>query len=293
MPVVHTSSLSKRYGQLAALADCNLTVEAGEVFGLLGPNGAGKSTLIRILMGFLRPTAGSASVDGYDCRRQSLDVRRRVAYLPGEVRLFYAYRGDQVLNLLAQLHPGGCHRRALDLASRLDLDLSRRVSACSSGMRQKLALAAVFSIDAPVLILDEPTTHLDPTARHQVSELVNEARAAGRTVLFSSHVISEVEQVSQRVAVLRKGELVHTEDIAQLRRKHRIRAQVDASVSPPPESLAAGIENFQQQNGTLQLDVAGELPPLFGWLATLPIREVQIEPVGLKTVYDRYHMSPE
>jgi ABC-2 type transport system ATP-binding protein len=202
---VETCELTKRYGQLAALRDCTLAVERGEVFGLLGPNGAGKTTLLRLLLGYLRPTAGSARIGGLDCERQSVAVRRQVAYLPAEASIFPHLRGRDALAFFAEIRPGGDLRRALVLAERLELDLSRRVSYMSTGMKQKLALAATLAADTPLLILDEPTANLDPTVRRAVLALVAEARTAGKTVMFSSHVLSEVEEVCDRVVILRAG----------------------------------------------------------------------------------------
>jgi ABC-2 type transport system ATP-binding protein len=155
-------------------------------------------------------------------------------------------------------------------------------------MRQKLALATVLSVAAPLVILDEPTSSLDPTARQVVLELVREARAAGRTVIFSSHVLSEVEAVCDRVAVLRRGHLVHTQVMSQLRLRHRIRAVLRGPLGEPPPQLAH-VEIARGQDGQIQIETPDELSPLLGWLAGLPLSEVRIEPVGLQAVYDRFH----
>ncbi len=285
---VETSGLTKRYAALTALADCRLTVERGEVFGLLGPNGAGKSTLIRLLMGFLRPTSGEARIEGLDCRHDSLAVRSRVAYLPGDVRLFRTMTGAGVLEFLSRLHPAGNLQRAIGVARRLDLDLSRRVTASSSGMRQKVALAATLSVDTPVVILDEPTTHLDPTARREVLALVREAKQAGKTVVFSSHVMSEVEDACDRVAILRAGQLVHMQPIGSLRRQHRIRARLSGPLGEVPERVREHAQ-VVAAGEVLEVIVSGELCELLGWLAMLPLADLQIEPLGLKAVYDQYH----
>jgi ABC-2 type transport system ATP-binding protein len=285
---VETHGLSKRYPTVTALADCGLSVTRGEVFGLLGPNGAGKSTLIRLLLGFLSPTSGEARIEGFDCRSDSLAVRSRVAYLPGDVRLFRTMTGRGVLEFLSRLHPAGNLARAVEVARRLDLDLSRRVTASSSGMRQKVALAATLAIDAPVVILDEPTTHLDPTARREVLALVREARQAGRTVVFSSHVMSEVEEACDRVAILRAGRLVHTQAIEALRRQHRIQARLDGPLGEVPAQVREHAQ-VTSTGSVLDIVVSGELRELLGWLATLPLADLQIEPLGLKIVYDEYH----
>ncbi|QGJ69398.1 Phosphonate-transporting ATPase [Planctomycetales bacterium 10988] len=290
-PIVQTHQLTKRYGNFTALDHCNLEVDRGEVFGLLGPNGAGKTTLIRTMLGYIQPTAGEAFLDGLHCHRQTLEVHRRVAYLPGEVRLFRRMRGRDVLQFLTQLRADGNVERAYRIADRLDTDLSRRVAQCSSGMRQKLGLAAVFALDTPLLILDEPTTHLDPTARNEVVQLVREAHDRGQTVLFSSHVLSEVEAVSHRTVVLRRGKLVHIQKMDELRKQHRISAQFSGELPPLPDSLD-GVSGWQTRTeGAFVLDVRGDLTPLLGWLATLPIKQISIQPLGLASVYERYHAS--
>jgi ABC-2 type transport system ATP-binding protein len=287
--IVETQQLTKTYGKLAALSDCSLGVEAGEVYGLLGPNGAGKTTLIRLLMGYLRPTAGRASVGGCDCERQSVAVRRLVAYLPAEASMFPQMNGRDALAFFAQIRSGGDIHRSLSLARRLELDLTRRVSFMSTGMKQKLALAATLAADTPIYILDEPTANLDPTVRRAVLGLVAEARAAGKTVLFSSHVLSEVEEVCDRVVILRAGRLVHTQVMHELRTQHRIVAQLRGQLPPIPEQFNGQLVVAQSGPGDVVLQTPGELAPLLGWLATLPLADVRIEPVGLRAVYDRYH----
>ena len=287
---VETHSLTKRYGSFTALGDFTFHVERGEVVGLLGPNGAGKTTLLRLLMGFLRPTSGSGRIDGLDCYRQAVEVHRRVAYLPGEARLFRTMRAREIVDFFTAVRRDGSRSRAVALAAdRFGLDLSRPVAAMSTGMRQKLALAVTLAVDTPLVILDEPTSNLDPTVRADVGQLVAEAKAAGRTVIFSSHVISEVEQVCDRVLILRRGSLVHTQLVAELRRKHRIRAQLTGALPPVPTSFNGHVEVSTGSAGDLVIETPGELSGLLGWLATLPLAEVQIEPVGLRALYDQYH----
>jgi ABC-2 type transport system ATP-binding protein len=284
-------SLGKRYGNVAALDDCSLSVARGEVYGLLGPNGAGKTTLIRLLLGFLRPTHGQALIDGRDTYRDSVRVRQIVAYLPGEVRLFRTMPGRDVLRFFADSRSNGDFQRSLALAARLQLDLSRRVAFMSTGMRQKLALSAALAADTPLFILDEPTSYLDPSMRATVTEIVREAKQQGKTILFSSHVLSEVEEVSDRVAILSQGRLVHTQNMSELRRQHRIRATLQGALPPPPDSLRNQISSMVESGGNLTLDTFGELAPLLGWLATLPVAEMRVEPIGLRAVYDRYHAN--
>jgi len=288
--IVETKSLTKRYGAVTALADCSLGVERGEVFGLLGPNGAGKTTLLRLLVGYLRPTAGSAQIAGLDCERQSLAVRRQVAYLPAEAAIFPQMRGRDALKFFADIR-GGNPAKSLALAGRLELDVSRRVAYMSTGMKHKLALAATLAADTPTYILDEPTSSLDPTVRATVLDLVTEARASAKTVIFSSHVLSEVEQVCDRVVILRAGQLVHTQPMAELRQRHRIVASLTAPLPPIPESMRGLVLLASSTQTEAVLETSGELAPLLHWLATLPLAEIRIEPLGLRTIYDRFHSN--
>jgi ABC-2 type transport system ATP-binding protein len=287
--IVETHVLTKNYRQLAALADCTLSVNRGEVFGLLGPNGSGKTTLLRLLMGFLRPTRGRATIDGRDCYRDSVAVHAGVSYLPGDVRLVRSMRGHDLLMFFAGLRGQRNAERSAQLAERLGLDLSRKVAQMSTGMRQKLALASVLAVDAPLLILDEPTSNLDPTVRSTVLALIAEARAAGRTVIFSSHVLSEIERVADRVVILRSGRLVHDQAMTEIRRRHRIHARLTATLPPVPENLASQLAVSSNALSRVTIDAPADLAPLLGWLATLPLAEVHIVPVGLQAVYEEYH----
>ena len=289
--IVVTRKLTKSYGAVTALDSCSLSVQGGEVFGLLGPNGAGKTTLIRLLLGFLNPTAGEATIGGLDCHRQSLAVRSQVSYLPAEASLFPNMRGQDVLQFFCDVRPGGSWRRYLDCAQRLELvELKRRVSYMSTGMKQKLALAAALAADVPLYILDEPTANLDPSVRGTVLAMVADLRKQGRTVMFSSHVLPEVEEACDRVVILRAGQLVHTQVVAELRSQHRILADLTGPMPAIPPGVGK-VTTVWQQNGRVVLETPGELAPILGWLATLPLADVRIEPVGLRAVYERFHVG--
>lgn len=292
-PLVVVEDLTKAYGDFFALRNCNLSIPTGQVFGLLGPNGAGKSTLIRLLLGFLRPTAGRAAIGGFDCYRQRVAAHRLLSYLPGDPRLFRTMNGRQVLKFFSQVRPDCDYQRALRIAARLDLNLSRWVLLMSTGMRQKLALAAVLAVEQPLLVLDEPTTNLDPTVRGVVLEMIREAQTAGRTVIFSSHVLSEIEEVCDRVVILRQGQLVHDQSIRDLMKQHRVIAVATAPLPSPPPELAANISirNLDQQR--IQIDSPDSLHSLLRWLSDCPLRDVQIQPIGLRAIYDRFHSEGE
>ena len=287
--MLETQSLTKRYGSFLALDNCSLKVSRGEVFGLLGPNGAGKTTLIRLILGYLKPSGGQALVDGLDCFGQSLQVRRRLAYLPAEAKLFRRMRGADVLRFFAAVRDDPEDlTRAIRLAERFDLDTSRRVALMSTGMRQKLALASTLAHDTPLLILDEPTANLDPNVRREVMQVVTEQCASGRTILISSHVLSEVEQACDRVVILRRGKTVYLQDMAKLRQRHRVVGRADVlDFSIPPE--LQGKVDVAQRDSQVFVETFVDIADVLPWLATLNLRDVMIEPYGLRSVYDRYH----
>ena len=291
--IVQTNSLCKRYGSLTALEDCSFTVTRGEVFGLLGPNGAGKTTLIRLLMGFLKPSDGSATIEDLDCYRDCVQVHQMVSYLPGDARLFRTMRGKDVLSFFAQVRSDSDIDRAKKIADRLELDLSRWVGFMSTGMRQKLALSVVLAVDAPLLILDEPTANLDPNVRGEIMTMVAEAKAAGKTVLFSSHVLSEVEDVCDRVGVLRGGRLAHIQSMDHLKRQHRITALTKSELPAIPEELKNQISIMHLDDDRIQIETPGELSVILHWLASASLQDVYVQPVGLRSVYDQYHREPE
>jgi ABC-2 type transport system ATP-binding protein len=285
--LLRTEHLTKDYGRSRALDDLNLTIEHGEVFGLLGPNGSGKTTALRLLLGFLRPTAGHAWIEGYECWRDSLAVRRRVAYLPGELRLYENMTGRQLIHFLGRLR-GQTVREDLDvLARRFDIDLDRALTQLSSGMKRKVALLQVLVPRTPLVIMDEPTNALDPTMRDELLEQVREAHKRGQTVLFSSHVLSEVEDVCDRVAILHRGRLAHVQVLSELREGRLIQARVlgDGAALTP----LAGLHVRDRHHDWLALEYIGPLPQLLAWLAQQPLADLRMEPLGLKAVYRRYH----
>jgi ABC-2 type transport system ATP-binding protein len=288
--MISTVGLTKRYGAVDALTDVTLEVNAGEVFGLLGPNGSGKTTMIRLILGLLRPTAGRARVSGHDCWAQSLKVRDLVSYLPGELRMPGSMSGYALLRFLSDLRGGQSLDRAVSIAERLmGLDLSRRIRGYSTGMKQKLALAQAFADPVDVLILDEPTSALDPSARGDVLALVREAKATGQTVIFSGHVLSEVEEVADRVGIMRRGRLMIIEDMHARRSLRMLLVRFGGAVPTRfPESLGLSIRDRPSPD-VLLLEHLGPIGPLLGWLAHETISDVAIGTEDLRTLYDRFH----
>ena len=206
---VRTSALTKDYGSGHGLFDLDLQISPQEVFGYLGPNGSGKTTTIRLLMGMIRPTRGSAYIFGLDCVRDSADVKRRVGYLPGDVPQFGSLHGGEIVAYLGGMRGGVDQRQVRAIAERFDLDLNRRFREYSSGNKQKLGILLAFMHEPDLLILDEPTSGLDPLNQQEFYNLLREAQKRGATVFLSSHVLSEVEHVCDRVGILRSGKLIH------------------------------------------------------------------------------------
>ncbi|HEY1378917.1 MAG TPA: ABC transporter ATP-binding protein [Gemmataceae bacterium] len=287
-PLLLTENLTKDYGPLRALDALSLRLDPGEVFGLLGPNGSGKSTALRLLLGFLRPTAGRAAIAGHNCWRDGVAARRHVAYLPGELRLYESMTGRQIVQFLARLRGIPVAGDADILAKRFDIDLSRPLVQLSSGMKRKVALLSVLLPRVPLLILDEPTNTLDPTMRDELLAQLREARGRGQTVLFSSHVLAEVEQVCDRVGILQRGKLVHLQSIADLNAEERL-IQVRFRSPPGPWPDLPGLEPLTVTDTDARLTHRGPLAPLLDWLGQQPVADLRIEPLGLAGVYARYH----
>jgi ABC-2 type transport system ATP-binding protein len=242
---------------------------------------------LRLLLGFLRPTTGHAWIEGNECWQDSLAVRQRVAYLPGELRLYERMSGRQLILFLSNLRGQAMGTELDTLAQRFDIDLDRPLIQLSSGMKRKVALLHVLVPRTPLVIMDEPTNTLDPTMREELLLQVREARARGQTVLFSSHVLSEVEDVCDRVAILQRGRLAHLQIMAELREGRLIHARIQNALNSLP--TLAGLRVRSQHQDWLTLEYTGPLPDLLAWLSRQPVTEVRIEPLGLKAIYWRYH----
>ncbi len=242
---IETRGLTKHYGSVVALADLDLEIKPGEVFGFLGPNGAGKSTTIRLLLDQIRATSGGASILGRDIHRDSLQIRRMVGYIPGDLALYPKLTGAATLRYFAKLR-GGVEQSYVDeLAERFTADLSRKVGEYSTGNRQKIGLIQAFMHRPPLLILDEPNAGLDPLVQQEFHQLIREVRDEGRTVFLSSHTLSEVERVADRVGIIRHGRLAVVERIDELKRK-AIR-QIDFEFAEPiPADTFAGVDGVRE-----------------------------------------------
>jgi ABC-2 type transport system ATP-binding protein len=283
-----TRELTKDYGSFRALSKLNLTVAPGEIVGILGPNGSGKSTALRLLLGFMKPTAGKASIAGFDCWTSGVEARKRVAYLPGELRLYDTMTGRRIITFLSQLRGDDPGPEVETLAKKLEIDINKPLTTMSSGMKRKVALLTVLVPRVPLIILDEPTNTLDPTMRDELLEQLCRARERGQAVLFSSHVLHEVEAICDRVAILRQGELAHLQDMSELREGRSVSVLLNGPaplMGPGGEPLPAS----SIDNGRLNLTYRGDLPTLLLWLAKLPLANIKIDALGLGPIYKKIH----
>ena len=258
--VIHTDKITKLFGEVEAVVDIDLDVRPGEIFGYLGPNGAGKSTTIRMLLDHIRPTRGSGTVFGLDIRRDSVEIRRNIGYLPGEFTLYDHMTGRSMLQYFANLRGGVDWQYVDELTTRLDVDLDRRYSQLSRGNKQKVGLLQAMMHKPKLVIFDEPTSGLDPLIQHEFYEILDEVKAEGRTVFFSSHVLPEVQRVSDRVGIIRKGRLVAVEDVDTLIDRaalHRFEIEFASEASISDFEHLSGASDLVVDGRTVTVSIAG------------------------------------
>jgi len=293
--IIKVADLTKNYGRKRGIIDLSFQVAEGEVFGFLGPNGAGKTTTIRLLMGLLFPDSGSAQIGGMDCWRQSVEVKRVVGYLPGELALDPNLTGGQILAYFANLR-GGVDRAYLkQLTSRLDLDTSRRFRHYSHGNKQKVGLIQAFMHRPRLLILDEPTSGLDPLNQQEFDQIVAEVRADGRSVFLSSHILSEVESMCDRVGIIREGRLARVGGVAELKDIKRHEVELTFTAAPPTDAFRGlpGLERVEVlPNGrTLRLTVQGGLDAVVKAAAQYPLVNFVSREPSLEAIFMRYYQG--
>jgi ABC-2 type transport system ATP-binding protein len=297
MPVaaIQTSKLSKDYGLGRGLFDLDLHVPRQEVFGYLGPNGAGKSTTIRCLMGLIRPTFGSAHIFGLDCQRDSVAVKRKVGYMPGEMPQFGSLRGKEVVAYLGGMRGGADPGLVRTIAERFDLDLGRRFREYSSGNKKKLGILLAFMHRPELLILDEPTGGLDPLNQQEFYRLLRDTRDAGATVFLSSHILSEVEHVCDRVGIIRSGRLVKVAGLDEIHhiRLHRIEIEFAADSSIPEAAIrsAAGVEDVSIGDHTLTCTVRGGVDSLLKALNAATVTNMVSHEPSLEEIFLTYYKA--
>lgn len=284
--VLRTTDLSKYYGSFAALDKLNLELRKGEVLGYLGPNGAGKTTTIRLLLGLIRPTDGGVEIFGFDAQKQKVQVHARTAYVPGEATLWPSLTGMETLHLLARVHGQVDEQYRQKLIQRFQFEPNKKVRAYSKGNKQKINLIAAFSSRADLLIMDEPTSGLDPLMEQAFRESVDEAKANGQTIFLSSHILSEVEALCDRVAILRAGKLVEIGTLEEMRHLSALTVEATFSGAVPEVSRLKNVSNVRVAGHQLTCQVTGSVAELLALLAaakphTLLSREPSLEELFL------------
>jgi len=291
-PAIETSGLTKRFGTLTALDGLSITVEEGEVYGFLGPNGAGKTTTIRLLLGLARPTAGSARIFGLDVWGDADAIHRRLAYVAGEFNVWRTLRGDEVLDLLGTVHGGYDPKVCAELCERFEFDPTKKGQEYSKGNRQKIALIAALMVRPDLLVLDEPTGGLDPLMEVTFRHCIAEARERGQTVFLSSHLLSEVEAVCDRVAMLRHGRLVEVSTLEDLRRLNTQEVVVEFSDGQVPDLAGfPGVEQVSVDGSTARFRLRGAPTPLLRELAAREVTSIDIREPSLEELFLTFYGS--
>ncbi|MFD2446972.1 ATP-binding cassette domain-containing protein [Bacillus sp. CGMCC 1.16607] len=290
MSVLITSNLTKRFGKFTALNGVNIEVNEGEVFGFIGPNGAGKSTTIRVLLGILKATEGEAKIFGMDAWKDAVEIHKRMAYVPGDVNLWPNLTGGEVIDLFVKLRGANHKSKREELIKKFDLDPTKKCRTYSKGNRQKVALIAAFSSDADLYILDEPTSGLDPLMERVFQECVMEAKAEGKSILLSSHILSEVERLCDKVGIIRQGQVIETGTLKELR--HLTRTSLLVETKNPLDSLyeIKGVHDIEKKDQALSFQVdAEEMANVMKYVSQFGIVKLESAPPTLEDLFMRHY----
>ncbi len=290
MSIVEVSHLKKNYGKARGIEDVSFTVEPGEIFGFIGPNGAGKSTTIRTLLALIRPTSGSATIFGKDCIRFAPEIAQDVGYLPSEVFYYDGMRVDELLKYSASFYKRDCAGRIPELAAILDLDLKKKIDDLSFGNRKKVGIVQAILHEPKLIILDEPTAGLDPLIQQRFFELLREENRKGAAVLFSSHVLSEVSKLCDRVAIIKDGSIVEVNAIGALKDNGYKKVSLETKEPPRTEDFALeGVTSLGVEGNVVSFIYRGGVNPLMRKLAELDLANVSVEEPDLEEIFLHYY----
>lgn len=294
-PAIEVTSLTKRYGRSRGVDDLDFEVAAGEVFGFLGPNGAGKTTTIRLLLDLIRPTSGSAKILGLDCRTHSLEVRRCVGYIPGELNLYPGNTGSELIAWFARLRGGVDDDVVSGLVERFDVEMDRPVGSLSKGNRQKIGLVQAFMHRPSVLILDEASSGLDPLMQEQFHDLIRQTTDEGGTVFLSSHSLDEAQRIADRVGIIREGQLVAVESVDALRGRALRHVQIRFGGRVPVAEFERlpGVSDVTVQGSLLDMRVRESLDAVVKLAACHDVRDLLSEPADLEEIFLTYYRSED
>ena len=290
MSIVKVSNLRKKYGKFTALDRINLEVNRGEIYGFIGPNGAGKTTTIRIMLGILKATGGKAVIFGLDAWKDAVEIHKKVAYVPGEVNLWPNLTGGETIDLFVKLRGSNNKSRRDELIERFDLDPSRKCRTYSKGNRQKVALIAAFASDADLYILDEPTSGLDPLMENVFQECVREAKQEGKSIFLSSHILSEVEKLCDKVSIIRQGKIIETGTLEELRHLTRTSIFVQTKETIPALNELKGVHDIEEKDNSIYFQVdTEELANVIKYISQFEILKLESAPPTLEDLFMRHY----
>ena len=294
MSIVQTHNLSKKFGKFTALDQVNLHVDEGEVYGFIGPNGSGKSTMIRLLLGMIKATKGEATIFGMDAWKDAVDIHKRIAYVPGDVNLWPNLTGGEVIDLFMKLRGAGNKNRREEMIEKFKLDPSKKCRNYSKGNRQKVALVAAFASDADLYILDEPTSGLDPLMERVFQECVLDAKKDGKSILLSSHILSEVEKLCDRVGIISEGKMIETGTLSELRHLTRTNLLVETKLKVIGLQELRGISSIKETGQVLSFQVdAEELDMVIKYVSQFGIVRLESAPPTLEDLFiSHYEVKP-
>lgn len=290
MSIVKVSNLRKKYGKFTALDRINLEVNRGEIYGFIGPNGAGKTTTIRIMLGILKATGGKAEIFGLNAWKDAVEIHKKVAYVPGEVNLWPNLTGGETIDLFVKLRGSNNKSRRDELIERFDLDPSRKCRTYSKGNRQKVALIAAFASDADLYILDEPTSGLDPLMENVFQECVREAKQEGKSIFLSSHILSEVEKLCDKVSIIRQGKIIETGTLEELRHLTRTSIFVQTKETIPALNELKGVHDIEEKDNSIYFQVdTEELANVIKYISQFEILKLESAPPTLEDLFMRHY----
>ena len=288
--IIKTEHLTKYYGKNRGIIDLNLSVREGEIFGFIGPNGAGKSTTLRVLLGLVGPSSGSAQIFGKEVGRQQKEILEHIGYLPSEAMFYSGMRVSEILKLSEKLYKKDCHTERIKLCERFDLDVHRKVSELSLGNRKKVAIVSAFQHDPDLIILDEPTSGLDPLMQKAFFELVEERHHSGKTIVLSSHILPEIQQHCSRAAILREGRLIACDSVECLAGRQYRKIELKG-VSEIP--LISGIKDTKREEGRVSFLFGGNMKDLLLALSKMPVEDILITEPELEEIFLHYYEKGE
>jgi ABC-2 type transport system ATP-binding protein len=289
MSIIEIKNLTKTYGKHVGVENVNLSVDEGEIFGFIGPNGAGKSTTIRVLLALIRPTAGSATIFGKDCVKCAAEIARDVGYLPSETAYYDNMTVRELVQYAADLYGKNCDSRIKELSERLHLDLSRKIADLSLGNKKKVGIVCALLHSPKLIVLDEPTNGLDPLIQQEFFNILQEENKRGVTVFFSSHVLSEVQKICDRVAIIKEGSIINVQKISELRANSHKKISVIADDIPQGHFDVQGVKNLKQEGDTVEFMFMGNIKQILTKLSVLSINDLFIEEPDLEEIFMHYY----